>query len=220
MIAAFVAAQALAGITYSPALVFLGERFEIHAPAEAVLSDGDGMDVWKQGKRWFGKADLADSSFNAAIGDTDAALVRPPIAAVPRWRRWPSVSSEHDGVEFLISAERKVALMPMPGNFGIVVADAAGERRWPHIIVLDVAVRSGPRHTRPFYADYLYSGSSAISLLATPAKVASLSLRVTPARAELDVVARYRMAGTIRLMGTAKDVSLGSGEAVSLRFEF
>jgi hypothetical protein len=215
MIAALVAAQAL-NITFNPPLLFVGESFRFSAPAFNSVTSLKGVALRRRGDEWLGTAKAANAEFwllrEGTDGLEDAAEVRVPMALVPRWKGWPDHSVSMGRLAFLAFGDKRIAAVPMKGNYGLCVFDGRTETRYANAFVLDIAVRSGPRHARDFIPDYFYAGAETIRMSADVDKVAHVSLRITIDAIEVTLVANYAMAGEARILGQQTALNLRQGQ--------
>lgn len=216
---ALLIAQGLLAAEINPPLIFVGEPFTFDKPQNAATRDPAGVSLF--GNRGVVRNQKAEFwltvSRNSEI--IDAALVQVPTATVPRWNEWPRTSGYYGGAIFIIQKDSKLALVPMRGNYGICIFENK-ERRYAPILSLDLAVRSGPQHVRPFVADFVYSGQDSITLYSRPDNVISVVLRITPSDVSLNAVALFAQRGTIGLLGVRRAIDLKQGQKLNLMARF
>ncbi|HET6644240.1 MAG TPA: hypothetical protein VFG65_01950 [Fimbriimonadales bacterium] len=200
MIGLLLAAQ-LGGLSIEPQFSLPGERFEIRGLGAAEISRPDGMEIIRRGGKVYGVAKGPGASFWATLGPegafADAVHFYPPVASGP-------------AIDV-----GDLAIFPVGDNYGLIARDRGSERRWAKIVALDIAVRSGPRHERPFKPDYVYTGSDSVTFVGSPDKVARLSIRVDASGAHVELVALYDLGGTITILGAAHEINLRSAEAAT-----
>lgn len=200
MIGILLAAQ-LSGVSIEPPFALPGERFEIRGLGAAEISRPEGVAIIRTGGKVYGVAKAPGASFWATLGPqdafTDAVHFYPPIASGP-------------AIGF-----GNLTIFPVGDNYGLIARNDGPERRWAKIVGLDIAVRSGPRHGRPFKPDYVYVGDDSATLVGSPDKVARLSVRVDASGVHVELVALYDLGGTITILGSAHEINLRSAEAAT-----
>ena len=199
MIVVLLAAQ-LGGISIDPQFALPGERFEIRGLGAAAISQPEGVQITRSGGKIYGVAEAAGASFWATVGParafTDAVHFYPPIASGP-------------GINL-----GSLTVFRVGDNYGLIARKDRAERRWAKIVDLDIAVRSGPRHERPFKSDYVYSGNGSVTLIGSPDKVARLAVQLTENGAHVELAALFDLRGSITILGSKHDIDLKPAETV------
>lgn len=211
MIAAIVAQ--LFQLSFSPPLVFPGEKFSIHAPPGVILKDPANVVLWRSNGKVVSPAPAAFTAIYTRNGEpVDAVRVMVPVVLAPAWYSWPRTSTVSGGCAFLITKAAKLALVPTEIGYGLITESAGRALRYPNVLSITAAARESPMRGRALTANYLYAGSKFVTLLARPAGIARLAVTFSVSQITATLFADYDIKGSLTLGAQEMRFDLKAGQ--------
>lgn len=229
---AIAAVLQFAGLAYSPAFLFPGEAARITPMKQEQRSSVSfhsvqGGSIRETREGWILTARVPACARATFLFDVegdglpeDGTVVEVPVALGPAHALLRTVPGVYDGIAVTNCGERRVAVVPTTAGSALLVEARGKQLRFAPMLEAEVAVRTAPKRPRSFHASYAFASASGITLLGRPGGIAAVSIRVEADGIRARYVALFHQTGTLRLLGSEREVTLLPTEEVEMFVPF